>query len=159
MTSRPSLRASCSTDVTVYVYDVTKGLCSVVSPLLFGARITSIYHTSVVVHNQEYFFSSKGIVKCDPGSSILESPDTVINYGKYRISRLSVADWVANARISSFTPDKYSLLDYNCVTFTDTFLYFLIRASLPDKIKYQVNSISATPLGSIWIKFLQSKDW
>ena len=156
----PSLRASePSTFVFVYVYDITKGLSNVLSPILFGCRIRSIYHTSVVVLGTEYFYSSRGIIACLPGKSVLEAPDSIIAYGRHSLNRIAIADWLAQARTSTFAAKNYSFLEHNCVTFSEIFLYRLIGASLPDAIKYQVSTISNTPLGNIWIKFLRSKSF
>ena len=154
----PILRTSDpSTLVFVYVYDITKGLSNVLSPILFGSKITSIYHTSVVVFDTEYFYSSRGIIACRPGTSVLEAPDSKIAYGRFSLNRIAITDWLAQAKTSTFSAENYSLLEHNCNTFSELFLYRLLGASLPDAIKYQIADISNTPFGNIWIKLLRSK--
>ena len=156
----PVLRSpNLSTLVFVYVYDLTKGLSDVLSPILFGSRIKRIYHTSIVVFDTEYFYTSRGIVTCRPGTSVLEAPDSKIAYGHFFLNRIDIADWLAQAKTSTFSSEKYSLLEHNCNTFSELFLYRLIGASLPEAIKYQVAEISNTPLGNIWIKLLRAKSF
>lgn len=79
-----------SETVQLYIYDMTKGLASMMSPLLLGKylhkirifliffiftfdvikgrRIDGVWHTSVVVFHREYFFGSHGISSISPVS-------------------------------------------------------------------------------------------
>ena len=155
---KPALRPhSAFTSVELYVYDLSKGLCRVLSPFIFGQSVAQIIHTSVVVHNREYFFSSRGIIACVPGTSVLGVPDSIVAYGVHPVQHQDVKDWIAQGRVTTFAPSNYSLLDFNCVTFTEFFLFHFIRADIPDFIKYQVRNIANTPLGNTWIKVLRSR--
>ncbi|KAG5683853.1 hypothetical protein PVAND_013115 [Polypedilum vanderplanki] len=57
-----------SHSVELYIYDMTQGMASMMSPLLLGRQINGIWHTAVVVFGREYFFGSQGITSCSPVS-------------------------------------------------------------------------------------------
>ncbi|XP_014648742.1 PREDICTED: desumoylating isopeptidase 1 isoform X2 [Ceratotherium simum simum] len=52
--------------VKLYVYDLSKGLARRLSPIMLGKQLEGIWHTSIVVHKDEFFFGSGGISSCPP---------------------------------------------------------------------------------------------
>lgn len=54
--------------VDLYIYDLSNGMAKTMSPFLMGKTIEAIYHSCLVVHGIEYFFSG-GIQKGHPGVS------------------------------------------------------------------------------------------
>nr|XP_019817446.1 PREDICTED: desumoylating isopeptidase 1 [Bos indicus] len=54
--------------VKLYVYDLSKGLARRLSPIMLGKQLEGIWHTSIVVHKDEFFFGSGGISSCPPVS-------------------------------------------------------------------------------------------
>lgn len=78
-----------SQNVELYIYDMSQGMASMMSPLLLGKylkvqqkfqmlmvflvcvtgrQIDGIWHTAVVVFGREYFFGTQGITSCSPVS-------------------------------------------------------------------------------------------
>ena len=52
--------------VKVLVYDLSQGLAKQMSLMLIGKQIDAIYHTSILVHGEEYFYSGEGIQAIEP---------------------------------------------------------------------------------------------
>ena len=52
--------------VTLYKYDLTQGMAVQLSEQLLGYRVEGIWHTSIMVHGQEFFFDADGIVSGIP---------------------------------------------------------------------------------------------
>ncbi|XP_057657441.1 uncharacterized protein LOC130894568 isoform X6 [Diorhabda carinulata] len=71
--------------VELYIYDLSKGMAAAFSPMLIGKRIQGIWHTSIVVYNREYFFGSKGVESCNPGTTALERPLRVEVIGETQV--------------------------------------------------------------------------
>ena len=142
--------------VSLCIYDLTKGLAKLFSPLLPGSPIGAIYHSSVCVSRSEYFFSSRGIIRCEPGHSLLGKPDRVIYIGRVFTSKHLLNDWLASQRGALFAPDNYRLLTHNCNTFSDHFLFWLTGKRIPDFIKNQVTSIRKTHYGDLWLSLIDA---
>lgn len=56
--------------VELYIYDLTQGMATMMSPLLLGRQIDGIWHTAVVVFGREYFYGAHGITSITPVSSV-----------------------------------------------------------------------------------------
>ncbi|XP_070267314.1 desumoylating isopeptidase 1 isoform X1 [Myotis yumanensis] len=59
--------------VKLYVYDLSKGLARRLSPIMLGKQLEGIWHTSIVVHKDEFFFGSGGISSCPPGFHLIQA--------------------------------------------------------------------------------------
>lgn len=57
-----------SQSVQLYIYDLTKGMASMMSQMLLGRHIEGVWHTAVVVYGREYFYGGQGIQSCLPVS-------------------------------------------------------------------------------------------
>lgn len=55
--------------VQLYIYDLTKGMASMMSQMLLGRHIEGFWHTAVVVYGREYFYGGQGIQSCLPVSA------------------------------------------------------------------------------------------
>lgn len=62
-----------SITVLLYIYDLSSGLASMMSPALLGRHIEGIWHTSIVIYGREYFYGSHGIQSVPPVSARIES--------------------------------------------------------------------------------------
>lgn len=54
------------TEVQLYAYDVTNGMCGQMSEEILGRRIEGVWHTSIVVFDREFFYDSLGVQSCVP---------------------------------------------------------------------------------------------
>ena len=55
-------------EVQLYIYDLSFGLARPLASPLLGLRLDGVWHTSIVVHSTEIYFSDSGIKTCVPGS-------------------------------------------------------------------------------------------
>uniref|UniRef100_A0A8C0A7T1 palmitoyl-protein hydrolase n=1 Tax=Bos mutus grunniens TaxID=30521 RepID=A0A8C0A7T1_BOSMU len=72
--------------VKLYVYDLSKGLARRLSPIMLGKQLEGIWHTSIVVHKDEFFFGSGGISSCPPVSDFAWAPDSVVDVGSTEVT-------------------------------------------------------------------------
>ncbi|KAL6768373.1 DESI1 [Auxenochlorella protothecoides x Auxenochlorella symbiontica] len=67
--------------VQLYVYDLSRGLAKVFSPMLLDKTIEGVWHTSIVVGGTEYFYGH-GINSATPGTTPCGTPVEVIELGR-----------------------------------------------------------------------------
>ncbi|GBP63471.1 Desumoylating isopeptidase 1 [Eumeta japonica] len=87
--------------VDLYIYDLTNGLASLLSPALLGQQIEGVWHTAVVVFGREYFYGSGGITSCNPSDGIyvqggtqLGAPLRVVRLGVTGVCRAVLRDYL-----------------------------------------------------------------
>lgn len=136
---------------------MTKGLASMMSPLLLGRRIDGVWHTSVVVFHREYFFGSHGISTCSPGQlELLGHPTKVETIGETSIPYQVFRDYLRGLSEGEFRGSKYDLLRHNCNTFTEDLCQFLCGASIPKYILDLPNEVLSTPFGQSILPLIES---
>ena len=59
--------------VVLHVYDLSQGLASQLSTALLNKEFKAVYHTGVVVYNNEYFYGD-GIATGYPGNTPYGKP-------------------------------------------------------------------------------------
>lgn len=67
-------------DVTLFVYDLSRGLARQMSAGLLGFQIDAIYHTSIKLNGLEYVYDGN-VVAIRPGSSHLGQPEQQLHLG------------------------------------------------------------------------------
>lgn len=73
-------------DVTLLVYDLSRGMARQMSQNLLGFQLDAIYHTSIKLRGREYVYDGS-IVSIAPGSSHLGRPMQEIPLGKTECMR------------------------------------------------------------------------
>jgi hypothetical protein len=131
--------------VEVYVYDLSQGMASLLSPQLLGRPITGIWHTSTVVYGREFYFGN-GIHECFPGKSGHGLPSQKISLPNTEIS-LSLFRQHLHALKMEWTGDKYHLLENNCNSFTNELCVFLTGTGIPEWITGLPKEFMETELG------------
>lgn len=134
--------------VELYVYDLSKGVAAMMSPMFIGKRIDGIWHTSIVVYEREYFFGSGGVESCIPGRTSLGAPLRIVHLGETEIPYPVFIDYLNELGTSAFTGSTYSLLTHNCNNFSNELAQFLCAASIPSYILDLPNEVLNTPLGA-----------
>ncbi|XP_039289854.1 uncharacterized protein LOC111051004 isoform X11 [Nilaparvata lugens] len=122
------------TPVTLYIYDLSKGLAPAISPFLIGEVVEGIWHTSIVIYGKEHFFGSDGISICDPGGTVLGEPQRTVDLGVTYIPRAVFDDYLEGLRSSTFKGDQYKLLKHNCNNFSNELSQFLVGQKIPQYI-------------------------
>ncbi|CAG9857779.1 unnamed protein product [Phyllotreta striolata] len=117
--------------VELYIYDLSRGIASALSPMLLGKKIDGIWHTSIVVYGREYFFGSRGVESCNPGSTALGAPIRIETLGETEVTYSIFIDYLKGLSESSYSGDKYHLLRHNCNNFSDEVGRFLCGSGAP----------------------------
>ncbi|KAI9595660.1 PPPDE putative peptidase domain-containing protein [Syncephalis fuscata] len=131
--------------VKLYVYDLSRGMAKVMSLPLMGRQVDGIWHTSVVVYGQEYYFG-QGIQVDTPGTTVHGTPLQVVDMGVTHLPSDVFLEFIDNVR-NRFGADKYHLLDHNCNTFSNEVIQFLVAKSIPDFITNLPADFLQTPFG------------
>lgn len=132
--------------VEVYIYDLSRGMASMISPILIGKRIDGVWHTSIVVYGREYFFGSQGVESCNPGSTALERPLQIVNLGETQIPYTVFIDYLSGLSESRYALGTYDLLRHNCNNFSQELAQFLCGASIPKYILDLPNDVLQSKL-------------
>ncbi|KAI5958687.1 uncharacterized protein KGF55_005685 [Candida pseudojiufengensis] len=146
--------------VQVYVYDLSKGLAKLYSPMLLGFEIEAIYHTSVVVRGEEYYLD-QGIKKL-PVKQFHEkygSPIEIIDIGETYIDDSIILEFINdlnNHEEMKYHAQNYDLFKNNCNHFTNTMLEFLCDKKLNDKILNLPEIVLKSPAGQMLQNMIQN---
>ncbi|CAG8447189.1 8628_t:CDS:2 [Ambispora leptoticha] len=134
-----------SYSVKLYVYDLSGGMASALSPGLIGRQIEGIWHTSVVIYGMEWYYG-QGILFDLPGETPYGSPKNILDMGYSEIPQEIFTEFIDELR-EKYTMDKYHLLDNNCNNFTNQVCQFLTGQSIPEYITDLPADFLNTPLG------------
>uniref|UniRef100_A0ABI7ZC16 palmitoyl-protein hydrolase n=1 Tax=Felis catus TaxID=9685 RepID=A0ABI7ZC16_FELCA len=158
--------------VKLYVYDLSKGLARRLSPIMLGEgagggregagtagrgkQLEGIWHTSIVVHKDEFFFGSGGISSCPPGGTLLGPPDSVVDVGSTEVTEELFLEYLSSLGESLFRSEAYNLFEHNCNTFTNEVAQFLTGRKIPSYITDLPSEILSTPFGQALRPLLDS---
>uniref|UniRef100_A0A7N4PVE9 palmitoyl-protein hydrolase n=1 Tax=Sarcophilus harrisii TaxID=9305 RepID=A0A7N4PVE9_SARHA len=151
--------------VKLYVYDLSKGLARRLSPIMLGKQLEGIWHTSIVVHKDEFFFGSGGISSCPPGGTLLGPPDSVVEVGSTEVTEEIFLEYLSSLGESLFRGEAYNLFEHNCNTFSNEVAQFLTGKKIPSYITDLPSEVLSTAhpyllvpgearevlLGRIWV--------
>ncbi|KAM0728517.1 Desumoylating isopeptidase 1 [Formica fusca] len=135
------------TAVELYIYDLTKGMATIMSPMLIGRQLNGIWHTAIVAYGREYFFGPAGINSVRPGSTELGEPQRIENLGETYLPYTVFLEYINGLGTSTFAPGTYHLFKYNCNTFTEELSNFLVGKGIPKYILDLPEEILQTPIG------------
>ena len=134
--------------VELAVYDLSRGLASSMSQQILGQRIDGIWHTGVVVYNNEYYFG--GGIQCSPYGNFSASqglyPVQLLVIGETNQTKQSLEQYIASIN-HRFTANTYDLLTNNCNNFSDTICRFLCSTGIPSYIVDLPSIVLSTPGG------------
>ncbi|XP_040493540.1 desumoylating isopeptidase 1 isoform X2 [Ursus maritimus] len=130
--------------VKLYVYDLSKGLARRLSPIMLGKQLEGIWHTSIVVHKDEFYFGSSGISSCPPGGTLLGPPDSVVDVGSTEVTEELFQEYLSSLGESLFRREAYDVFENNCNTFTNEVAQFLTGRKIPSYITDLPSEILST---------------
>ncbi|TRZ15069.1 hypothetical protein HGM15179_012049 [Zosterops borbonicus] len=142
--------------VKLYVYDLSKGMARRLSPLMLGKQLDGIWHTSIIVHKDEFFYGSGGISSCAPGGTLLGPPDTVVDLGNTEVTEEIFLEYLSSLGESAFRGESYNLFEHNCNTFSNEVAQFLTGKKIPSYITDLPSEVLATPFGQALRPLLDS---
>ncbi|KAJ2939842.1 hypothetical protein O0L34_g18037 [Tuta absoluta] len=139
--------------VDLYIYDLTNGLASMLSPVIIdeqplligekiddkeiGRQVEGVWHTAIVVYDREYFYGAGGITSCEPGGTQLGAPLKIERLGETFVPRQLFVDYIQGLHSTTYTGAQYRLLEHNCNHFSDEVAQFLCGARIPKHILEQ----------------------
>ncbi|XP_065703044.1 desumoylating isopeptidase 1 [Patagioenas fasciata] len=142
--------------VKLYVYDLSKGMARRLSPLMLGKQLDGIWHTSIIVHKDEFFYGSGGISSCAPGGTLLGPPDSVVDLGNTEVTEEIFLEYLSSLGESMFRGESYNLFEHNCNTFSNEVAQFLTGRKIPSYITDLPSEVLATPFGQALRPLLDS---
>ncbi|KAJ5431112.1 hypothetical protein N7445_008844 [Penicillium cf. griseofulvum] len=134
-------------DVSLYVYDLSKGLARMYSLALTGTQMDAIYHTSIVLNGVEYYFG-QGIQTSTPGSTHHGQPMEIVKLGTTELPNDVIEEYLGSLA-TIYTPESYDLFLHNCNNFTQDLAMFLVGKSIPDHIINLPRTFLETPFGQM----------
>ena len=137
--------------VKIYVYDLSCGTFKNLSRSILHKKIDAIWHSSIVVYDEEYFYGGK-IFHDKPKKTEFGIPNIEIDIGETEISKEDFENYLRDISIDTFTEDKYHMIDNNCNHFTNNACLFLVGKEIPKYLTEQHLEFSNTLLGQIIFK-------
>ena len=141
-------------NVLLYQYDLTNGMATKVAKFMTGKDVEAIWHTSLVVYGNEYFFGGGiciGQPKCTPyGIPIKESV-----FGKTKKTQEEFEKYLKSID-DKYNEQTYHLINNNCNHFTNDICIFLCGKGLPDDILNQHKNLSDTAFGKFILEKIQN---
>eukprot|EP00397_Hematodinium_sp_SG-2012_P010599 GEMP01010715.1.p1 GENE.GEMP01010715.1~~GEMP01010715.1.p1 ORF type:complete len:664 (+),score=112.24 GEMP01010715.1:52-1992(+) len=143
------------TPVELIMYDISYGISKHFSMILLGRQFEAIYHTGVHVFGYEYWFGGQlfqneppmsrifgdPLDKSKVGLELSQYPDAaekklmVYRLG-YTLATREEALRYLNATLSTkYTRDNYDVLNNNCNSFSDEFVFFLTGNHIPEAVR------------------------
>lgn len=142
--------------VKLYIYDLSRGMARQLSPVMLGKQLDGIWHTAIVVHGKEYFFSDEGINSCPPGGSSVGGPDSIVDLGSTEVSADIFMEYLNTLEESKFGRGKYNLFEHNCNSFSNEVAQFLTGRKIPSYITDLPSEVLSTPFGQALRPLLDS---
>ncbi|EGD76833.1 hypothetical protein PTSG_08180 [Salpingoeca rosetta] len=134
--------------VQVYLYDLSQGMMASLSPSLLGRHFEAVWHTSIVVYGQEFFFGG-GINRAAPGTTAAGRPHQVVDLGETEIPEWMFVQFLHGLQ-DKFNAETYHLLRNNCNHFSEEAATFLTGQSIPQKVRELPDQFLATPFGQMF---------
>lgn len=144
----PEIEEDAQFPVKLYIYDLSNGLARALSPSLLGIQLDGVWHTSIVVHDTELFFSASapGIHKTVPGGSHHGTPLIVEDLGNTCLPPAVVKEFLGDLG-ERYKGEDYDLFKRNCNHFTDEVAEFLVGKGIPIYITEVVDRVLSTEFG------------
>ncbi|KAK0638682.1 PUL domain-containing protein [Cercophora newfieldiana] len=142
-------------DVTLLVYDLSRGMARQMSMGLLGFQLDAIYHTSIKLRGREYVYDGS-IVSIVPGSSHLGQPMQEIPLGRTELPMDVIEEYLDSLR-EIFTVEAYDLWRHNCNNFSNDFAMFLLGKGIPSHITNMPQAVLDSPFGQMLLPMLDQQ--
>jgi thiol-disulfide isomerase/thioredoxin len=143
-----------SEKVTLYLYDLSRGLAKMYSQQLTGQQFEGIWHTAIVVYGTEYYYAS-GIQTAVPGQTHHGQPYKTFDMGETFIPKEVFLEFLQDIS-PRYTDKTYDLFEHNCNNFSNEVSQFLTGKNIPEFITNLPREALNTPLGPIVKQFSQA---
>lgn len=142
--------------VKLYIYDMSRGMARQLSPIMLGKQLDGIWHTSIVIFGDEFFYGGEGITSCPPGGTMLGEPNSIVDLGSTEVTEEIFMEYLSSLGESTYRGDNYRLFEHNCNTFSDEVAQFLTGSKVPSYITDLPAEVLSTPFGQALRPLLDS---
>lgn len=139
-----------SFEVTIRVYDLSKGKAKEISQHVLGVKIDGIWHSTVEIHGKEIFFSQH-VTYTVPEQTHYGKPTHIHKYGISKTNEAELEE-ILDVLREKFNIKTYNILSNNCNHFADDLCFFLLNKKLPQYIMDVHETVSKTPFGSMLLQ-------
>eukprot|EP00127_Corallochytrium_limacisporum_P007305 Clim_evm46s246 gene=Clim_evmTU46s246 len=141
-----------SVPVELYIYDLSFGMAPALSEMFLGERLDGIWHTAIVVHEEEVYFGGEGVMKSSPGRTSLGQPQKKVQLGNTMIPMEVLQDFLEDIK-HKYSLGTYDLFSNNCNNFSNDVAEFLtgtgIDKSIVDMPEDIMRKLDNTPAGQM----------
>ncbi|CAJ1351432.1 unnamed protein product [Effrenium voratum] len=132
--------------VVLHLYDLSRGLASMLSPLLLHQSLEGVWHTGIVVYGKEYYFGGD-IFYDTPANTGFGVPRLVIPLGTTLRQRDELHAFIVDELKPIFNREAYDAARNNCNHFTDRVSLYLVGRHIPEEVLDQPQLLLDTALG------------
>lgn len=132
--------------VQLHLYDLSRGLASMLGPMLLSKDLEGVWHTGIVVYGKEYYFGGD-IFYDTPANTGFGTPRLVIPLGTTLRQRDELHAFIVDELKPIFNREAYDAARNNCNHFTDRASLFLVGRHIPEDVLEQPQLILDTALG------------
>ena len=129
---KDSLKTMNQSNVYLRVYDLSHGMAKVFSKSLLGMEVEGVWHTSIEVFENEYFFHGTLRLEKVGVSSFGQLVDRV-DLGQTDCTKESFEEFFHSCS-SAWNERTYDVFENNCNNFTNWLSNFLVNKNIPDYI-------------------------
>lgn len=127
-------------DVTLHLYDLARNMPPSARSLILGEGMPQIWHSGLVVHGREYFFSSDTVHDV-PGKTTFGKPTKVVPLGTTLWRSDEIHAFIVHECQPVFHRGTYDVVANNCNHFTDRLCMFLTGRHAPADVMAQSNML------------------
>ncbi|XXG61897.1 hypothetical protein AAC387_Pa05g0387 [Persea americana] len=138
--------------VSLNVYDLSQGLARQLSPTFLGKAIEAVWHTGIVVYENEYYFGA-GIQHSPTGITSYGTPVRVVDLGITHVPKDLFEEYLQEIT-PRYTAETYNVLHHNCNCFSNEVAQFLVGTTIPDYILQLPNEVMNSPMGAMMLPLI-----
>jgi len=133
-------------EVTLHLYDLSKGIATLLSPWLLKEQLEGVWHTGLVVYGKEYYFGGD-IYYDTPAKTGFGTPRIAIRMGTTLRQKDELHAFIVDELKPIFTREAYDAARNNCNHFTDKVTMFLVGRHIPEEVLRQPELMMQSSLG------------
>lgn len=132
--------------VTLHLYDLSKGMASVLAPILLQEQLEGVWHTGIIVYGKEYYFGGD-IYYDTPAETGFGKPRLTIHLGSTLRQKDELHAFIVDELKPTFSREAYDAARNNCNHFTDKVAMWLVGKHIPEEVIRQPDILMQTGLG------------
>jgi len=133
-------------EVTLHLYDLSKGFATLLSPWLLKEQLEGVWHTGLVVYGKEYYFGGD-IYYDTPAKTGFGTPRIAIRMGTTLRQKDELHAFIVDELKPIFTREAYDAARNNCNHFTDKVTMYLVGRHIPEEVLRQPELMMQSSLG------------